>query len=161
MLDLDAYIPRLYRAFTAAPRPREDEITPHRCCECDEVTKRLAPHEAARVPDEDMAWLGDTLPLLGPVAFRFYYPRFIEYCLSEPESMLDAVINYGLAPYGDLDTAERNRFAKFTPSEARVVLEFVEHRAAMPDSEFDRAYLDKAWEFWAALAERADAEEET
>lgn len=155
-VNVDDYIPRLYRAFVAAPRPQKDEVTPHRCWECDEVDERLAPHEAAHVPDEDMTWLGDTLPLLGPPAFRYYLPRFIEFCLAQPESMLDAVINYNLAPTGDLDVGERNRFANFTPSEARVVLEFVEHRANRDDADLDRAYLDKAWEFWATLAGRSD-----
>jgi hypothetical protein len=150
------YIPRLYRVFAGAPRPQKEEITPHRCCECAEVTERLAPHEAARVPDEDMLWLGDSLPLLGPAAFRYYLPRFLEFCLTQPPSMLDAVLNYNLAPTGDLDLGERNRFADFTPTEARVVLEFVEYRAKGDDTDLDRAYLDKAREFWATLAERRE-----
>jgi hypothetical protein len=151
--DVDGYVARLYRAFSEAPRPRADEIAPHRCCECDEVARRLAPHEAARVPDDDMQWLGDTLPLLGPAAYRYYLPRFLEFCLVTPPSMLDAVINYNLAPTGDLDVGERNRFSGFTPVEARVVLEFVEHRASDPDLELDREYLDEARAFWTALAE--------
>jgi hypothetical protein len=160
-VDIDDYIARLYRAFAAAPRPREDEITPHRCCECGEVTKRLGPHEAANVPDDDMQWLGDTLPLLGPAAFRYYLPRFIEHCLKSPPSMLDAVINYSLSPSGDLDVGERNRFARFSPAEARLMLEFVEHRASVPDLDFDRDYFDAAWLFWSALAGRdKDGKEE-
>jgi hypothetical protein len=156
IVDIAGYLERLYRAFAATPRPREDEIAPHRCCECDEVVRRLAPHESARVPDDDMLWLGDTLPLLGPAAYRYYLPRFIEFCLVQPPAMLDAVINYNLAPTGDLDVGDRNRFAAFTPGEARVVLEFVEHRRAEPDLDLDREYLDKAREFWAALAEEAE-----
>jgi hypothetical protein len=152
--DIAGYVERLYRAFSATPRPARDEIAPHRCCECDEVVRRLAPHESDGVPDHDMLWLGDTLPLLGPAAYRYYLPRFIEFCLANPPGMLDAVINYNLAPTGDLDVGDRNRFAAFTPGEARVVLEFVEHRAAEPDLDLDREYLDKAWEFWAALAEQ-------
>lgn len=157
--DIDSYVARLYRAFSAAPRPQADEIAPHRCCECDEVARRLAPHEAALVPDDDMLWLGDSLPLLGPAAFRYYLPRFIQFCLVKPPSMLDAVIDYNLHPTGDLDVADRNRFSTFQPGEARLVLEFVEHRACDPDLEPDREFLDKAWEFWAALAERAEEKE--
>ncbi len=157
---IEDYISRLYRAFSDAPRPAKDEIAPHRCCECGEVTERLAPHEAARVPDDDMLWLGDTLPLLGPAAYRYYLPRFLEFCLTTPPSMLDAVINYNLAPTGDLDVGERNRFSQFTPAEARIVLEFVEHRATEPGADHDREFLDKAWEFWADLAERKGDKED-
>jgi hypothetical protein len=76
-VDIDAYIRRLYIAFAEAPRPSEMQITPHRCGECDEVTARLARHESTEVPVEDMHWLGDSLPLLSPKAFRYYLPRFI------------------------------------------------------------------------------------
>jgi hypothetical protein len=142
------YIERLYQAFADAPRPAPDEITPHRCGECDEVAARLSPHVARAVPHEDMLWLGDSMPLLGPKAFRYYLPRFIEFCLVTPRSNTEALINYNLAPSGSLDVGERNRFAHFADAERRVVLEFVEHRLALPDSEPDRRYLEDALSFW-------------
>jgi hypothetical protein len=157
--DIAGYVERLYRAFSATPRPTEDEIAPHRCCECDEVAQRLGPHESSRVPDDDMLWLSDSLPLLGSAAYRYYLPRFIEFCLVKPQGMLDAVINYSLSPTGDLDVGDRNRFATFTPGEARLVLEFVEHRASDPELELDREHLDKAWLFWASLAGQAEEKE--
>lgn len=157
MKDVDAYVVRLYSAFHDAPRPKRDEIAPHRCCECAEITSRLAPHEARDVPEDDMLWLGDTLPMLGPTAFRYYLPRFIEFCLKAPASMLDAVINYNLAPTGELDVGDRNRFQGFTSVEARAVLEFVEHRVAQPEADFDEAHLMPALDFWTKLA-RADEE---
>jgi hypothetical protein len=155
-VNVSEYVTRLYAAFASAPRPKKAEITPHRCCECDEVNERLGPHEAAFVPDDDMLWLGDTLPLLGPAAFRYYLPRFLEFCLTQPPSMIDAVINYNLAPTGDLDVGERNRFSQFTPAEARVVLEFVEHRFDEPGAELDKEYLEKAHNYWQALAGRGN-----
>jgi hypothetical protein len=142
------YIGRLYEAFAGAPRPRRDEITPHRCAECDEVADRLSPHTARAVPHDDMLWLGDSLPLLSPKAFRYYLPGFIEFCLVTPQSSTEAVINYNLAPSGSLDVGERDRFAQFTDAERRVVLEFVEYRLALPDNEFDEEYLQDALSFW-------------
>jgi hypothetical protein len=142
------YIARLYRAFAGAPRPERGEITPHRCAECDEVAARLSPHDARAVPDDDMLWLGDSLPLLSPKAFRYYLPRFIEFCLGTPQSSTDAVINYNLAPSASLDVGERNRFAGFADAERRVVLEFVEHRLGLPDNELDQPYLECAVVFW-------------
>jgi hypothetical protein len=62
------------------------------------------------------------------------------------------VINYNLAPSGDLDVGERNRFEHFDAAERRVVLEFVEYRIALPDSEFDQRYLEDALSFWGIAA---------
>lgn len=130
------------------PRPERGEITPHSCDECDEVSARLSPHRAGDVPSADMHWLGDSLPLLSPKAFRYYLPRFIEFCLLTSQSSVEAVINYNLAPSGDLDVGERNRFAGFTAAQRQVVLEFVELRANSPDYQSDRAYLKDALAFW-------------
>lgn len=147
-VDSADYIGRLYRAFTSAPRPQLDEITPHRCAECDEVAARLSPHAARAVPCDDMQWLGDSLPLLSPKAFRYYLPRFIEFCLATPQSSTDAVINYNLAPSASLDVGERNRFAHFADAERRAVLEFVQYRLGLPDNEFDQQHLEGALSFW-------------
>jgi hypothetical protein len=147
-VDSGDYIGRLYQAFAGAPRPTLDEITPHRCAECDEVAARLSPHVARAVPHDDMLWLGDSMPLLGPKAFRYYLPRFIEFCLITPRSSTEAVINYNLAPSGSLDVGERNRFAYFADAERRVVLEFVKYRLALPDNEHDQEYLQDALSFW-------------
>jgi hypothetical protein len=147
-VDVAGYIDRLYRAFAQAPRPGPAEITPHRCGECDEVSARLSRHGARDVPHDDMHWVGDCMPLLSPIAFRYYLPRFIEFCLVTPESSADAVINYNLAPAGELDVGERNRFAGFNEAERQVVLEFVQYRHGMPDSEFDQDYLQRALAFW-------------
>ena len=149
-MDVSAYIDRLYAAFAAAPRPKEDEITPHRCPECDEVAARLAPHESREVPDEDMYWLGDSLTLLGPKSFSYYLPRFIAFCLLHRDSSLDALINYNLAPSGPLDEGERDRFSTFSPSEGRAVLEFVNYRLHLDDVGSDTQYLEQAAKHWRA-----------
>jgi hypothetical protein len=85
-VDVSAYTRRLYAAFAETPRPGEKEITPHRCGECDEVAARLAVHEHSEVPDEEMYWLGDSLPLLCPKAFRYYLPSLVAFCLMHRES---------------------------------------------------------------------------
>ena len=148
IVDVDAYVERLYTAFAEAPRPTAGAITPHRCCECDEVAARLAPHESRNVPSQDMYWLGDSLPLLGPKAFRYFLPRFIEFCLRHGESSLDGLINYNLAPSASLDEGERNRFAGFTPAERSAVLEFVDYRSQLEGAEFDSEHLEQARQFW-------------
>ena len=87
------------------------------------IATRLAPHAVQDVPRDDLLWLGNSaMPLLGPKAFRYYLPRFIEFCLLTPQSSANAVINYNLAPSGDLDVGERNRFAQFNEAERHAVL---------------------------------------
>jgi len=154
-MDVEAYIKRLYIAFDQAPRPRPEEITPHRCGECDEVAARLAPHPHAEVPDDDMDWLGDSLPLLGPTAFRYFLPSFVAFCLRNPQSSVDALINYNLAPSGSLDDGERNRFRWFSVAERQVIAEFVEFRYQQCGADLDRPYLEQAREFWNASSVRS------
>ena len=149
-MDVSAYIKRLYAAFAEAPRPGEGEITSHRCGECDEVASRLAPHEHDEVPDEDMYWLGDSLPLLSPKAFRYYLPSFVAFSFARPDSSLDALINYNLAPSAMLDEGERDRFAYFSAEEREVIAEFVEYRSNLEGAEFDGQYLDQAMQYWGA-----------
>ena len=149
-MDVSTYIKRLYAAFADAPRPSAKEITPHRCGECDEVASRLAPHEHNEVPDEDMYWLGDSLPLLSPKAFRYYLPSFVAFSLTHRESSLDALINYNLAPSPSLDEGDRDRFEYFSPEEREVMVEFVGYRASLEGADFDRQYLDQAVRYWRA-----------
>jgi hypothetical protein len=149
-VDIGAYIKRLYIAFAEAPRPREMEIAPHRCGECDEVASRLAPHEHDAVPDDDMYWLGDSLPLLSPKAFRYYLPSFVAFSLAHQDSSLEALINYNLAPSAELDVGERDRFAYFSPEERKVIAEFVAYRSSLEGADFDRQHLDQAIQYWSA-----------
>jgi hypothetical protein len=149
-VDVTAFITRLYAAFAEAPRPSKDEITPHRCPECDDVAARLAPHNHADVPDADLYFLGDSLPLLSPKAFRYYLPSYVAFCMTHRDSSLDGLINYSLAPSSALDEGDRNRFVYFSPEERSVIAEFVEHRAGLEEAELDRADLDRATQYWGA-----------
>jgi hypothetical protein len=155
LMDVDEYIARLYSAFGDAPRPSRREIAPHRCCECDEVASRLAPHRHDEVPPEDMYWLGDCLPLLSPKAFRYYLPSFVAFCLKHRDSSVEALMNYNLAPCGSLDEGERDRCAYFAPSERAVIAEFVVHRTKeLEDGDYDHQYLEEAAQYWGAPSDR-------
>jgi hypothetical protein len=157
-VDQDGQIRALYGAFAAAPKPARDVITPHRCGECDEVASRLAPHEARSVPDEDTFWLGDSLPLLGPEAFRYYLPRFIEFSVTQPHSSLATLILYSFVPSPTLDIGSQDRFALFTHDERQAILAYLRHRVGLPDAEFERDDIDAAMAYWAGT-DRASAAE--
>jgi hypothetical protein len=142
----------IYAAFASAPKPRADCITPHRCGECDEVASRLAPHEAQAVPAEDMYWLGDSLPLLAPEAFRHYLPRFLEFTMTHPDCSAEGLILFNLVPSPTLDVGPRDRFTQFTREEAQAVLAFLSYRASLPDAKHERVDIDAAVAFWSRRA---------
>jgi hypothetical protein len=141
----------IYAAFSSAPRPTPDVITPHRCEKCDDLASRLAPYEARQVPDSQMDVVGGDLPLLGPEAFRYYLPRFMEFSLLRRDSDAAAFIIYNLAPDPDLDIGPRNRFLHFTPEERESLRKYIEYRIGIEDPEIDKAIieeLEKALQPW-------------
>jgi hypothetical protein len=145
-MDTTEYVERLYGAFSDAPRPAKEEITPHRCYECDEVTARLAPHQSREVPDDDMFWLGDSMPLLGHKAFRYFLPRFIEFCLRHPNSSANGVIDYNPGPFEDLHADVTAKLHGLNAAERRALLEFVQLRLDSPEC-YDSQYLENAKDF--------------
>jgi hypothetical protein len=150
-----AYIDRLYTAFSDAPRPDAKDIAPHRCLECDDVQLLLAPYDSRSVPDDAMSKLGDSLTLLGPNAFRYYLPRYIAFSIQHPESKLNEMINFNLAPSESLDEGSRDRFLSFAPRERQAVLEFVRYRAQLEFAELDGEYLEQAEKFWGAAPNKS------
>lgn len=139
----------IYAAFGSAPKPNRDVITPHRCPECDDTTARLAPYDAAHVPDTDMHRLGQCLTLLGPEAFRYYLPRFIEFSMAHPDSDAARYIVYNLAPAADLDIGPRNRFLYFTADERKALHKYIEYLAAFEDPLMDKGAVEQALQSWA------------
>lgn len=134
----------IYAAFKSAPKPNRDVITPHRCPECDDIAGRLAPHEAAHVPDAEMHHLGQSLTFLGPEAFRYYLPRFIEFSMAYPDSDAARYIVYNLAPAADLDVGSRNRFLYFSTDERKALRKYIEYLASSQDPYLDEKAVDEA-----------------
>lgn len=136
----------IYAAFSSAPKPKRDVITPHRCPECDDITARLAPYEAAHVPDSEMQRLGQGLALLGPEAFRHYLPRFIEFSMAYADSDVARYIVYNLVPDADLDVGPRNRFQFFSTAERKALRKFIEHLGSSEDPCLDENAVKRALE---------------
>lgn len=51
----EEFIEKMYRVFSVAEKPGIDEMTPHRCLECDEVRDQLHPYDQREIPD-DLPW---------------------------------------------------------------------------------------------------------
>jgi hypothetical protein len=141
-------IERIYAAFSAAPRPDADEITPHRCWECDEVRDRLNRYQVREVPIDDMEWIGDCLPLLSPKALRYYLPRYLEYSITHQSSNARDFVLFHLSAEDPSQEYWSERYAAFSAPEQEAILHYLRYRATSPDAEFDQEALQRALEYW-------------
>ncbi|HEY6643194.1 DUF6714 family protein [Povalibacter sp.] len=139
---------RLYAAFAAAARPALHEITPHRCWACDAVRARLARHQSREVPIADMEWLGDSLPLLGPKALRYYLPRYFEFSLTHRHSTACESVLYHLTAEQPASDYWAARYGVFSPGERDAIVEYLRYRAAWPDAEIEQERLERGLRFW-------------
>lgn len=111
--------------------------------EREEIRDLLAPHAARDVPEEDLGRypLYTMFPFLSTASYRYYMPRFIEYCVKNPNSTLGEFLLYSLA-----DDHERSR--SFCPGERAVVREYLKYLAAKPGAELDAENISAALEKW-------------
>ncbi len=75
----EKFIEEMYKVFENTPKPVKDDMTPHRCIECDEVRDQLSEYEKREIPDKLVNYHGDALPLLSPNALHYYLPRYMEF----------------------------------------------------------------------------------
>lgn len=132
----------VYAAFSEAPRPSADEITHHRCPECDDVRDLLHPFTAREVPDLEQYPLYSALSLLTAPAYRYYLPRYIANAVQTPSSNAAEMLLYSLGRTSD------DRVAGFSPRERVAVLEFVDHLEKLVTVDSDRYYIDEARKLW-------------
>ena len=94
------FIEKMYEAFSSAEKPELDEIAPcrHKCLECDEIKYGLHPYNVKDVPDELIAKLNESLPLLSPKALRYYLPRYMEFGLLNQDHIVFELTLYHLTP---------------------------------------------------------------
>ena len=137
----------IYAAFSAATRPSSREIPDHDPDgdqEREQIRDLLAPHAAREVPGEILGRhpLYTMCPLLSAASYRYYMPRFIEYCLEEPNSMLSGSLLFSLAYTHD------QRDSAFSAEERGVVREYLEHLAGQPGAQLDAEDIAAAREKW-------------
>lgn len=145
---LEDLIEQIYAAFAFAPRPEADEITPHRCPECDEVRDRLAACMPRSISAGHMEWLGDSLPLLSPKALRYFLPRYLEFSLTHRDSNACELVLYHLAAEHPEGEYWIERYFQFSQPEREVLVEYLQHRANWPEFEFEKSWILRGIEFW-------------
>jgi hypothetical protein len=143
----EEFIEKMYSAFSNAEKPAIDEMTPHRCIECDEVRDQIHTFDKREVPDHLLHYHGDALPLLSPKALRYYFPRYIEFgLLNQDENAFDNCL-YHLAPK-ETDDYWRERVSIFSSEEKKSLRTYLLMRRDMEDAEFDEEYIVKGLETW-------------
>ncbi len=135
-------IERIYRAFAQAPQPEANQITQHRCDECDTVRDMLAPFLVREVPDLEAYPLYSALPRLTAQAYRYYLPRYIAQALGNPSSLAGEMLIYSIAQEFD------ERVSAFSLPERAAILEFVDYLETMAQSEDDIYYVITARRLW-------------
>ena len=137
----------MYQVFSSVKKPDINKMTPHRCCECDEVRDQLHAYDKRDVPEKLLHYHGDAIPLLSPKALRYYLPRYIEFgLLNQDANAFDNVL-YALAP-DELDDYHTERINVFTKEEKKIFVKYLLLRQTMEDAEYDKEYIDKGLEAW-------------
>lgn len=146
------FIDQVYLAFRDARQPLDDEITLHRCIECDDIRDTFKPYSVQNVPDGKVEWLAHSLCFLSPIALRYYLPRCIEFDISNPNSWVgDSVIAF-LSTRNASDPNWIERHNEFSQNERRIVAEYLEILQARINTNIDDKELTTALEIWESKA---------
>ena len=141
-------IDTVYVAFDAAPRPAADEITSHRCCECDRVRDDLARFRARDVPDDVLSYHGDSIPLLTPKAFRYFLPRYIQFTCDHPGENATEILLFNLSPEVPSSEFWSGRCDDFSDPERESILRYLAYRKTWRDAYLDAGEIERAIRFW-------------
>ena len=139
---------KIYDAFSGARRPSASEIPDIENgggdLERQEIRDLLAPHAAPEVPADALSKypLYTSLVFLSAASYRYYMPRFIEYCIENPGSTLSGSLIWNLGRSDD------DRIAKFSPDERAIIRAYIEHCAAQPDAHLDADSIIEARRLW-------------
>lgn len=150
IFDLE-FIERMYRTFDDAPQPKVEEITLHRCIECDDIRDSFKSYSARNVPDSKVEWLASSLCFLSPIAFRHYLPRCIEFSIQNSStSSYDNIVGF-LASQNSTDSYWKERVNQFSKKEKVIVAEYLDFLRVQYDYDVEQDELAAAIKVWDAL----------
>ena len=147
-------IEQTYAAFAEAPRPGRDEITSHRCSECDGIRDQFAKYSVRDVPKELIGFENAALPLMTPKALRYFMPRFVDFSIRPDfdDSVVIDFLLYHLGPEKMREPYWVARFGEFSDRERRAVADYIASRKTWPGGGYDGGYhdqfFDRAEQIW-------------
>jgi hypothetical protein len=95
-----------------------------------------------------MEWIGDSLPLLNPMALRYYLPRYLEFSITHQSSTACEFVLYHLAAENPEEEYWKERYTVFSPSEREAIVQYFQHRSTWPDADIDKEWLQRGLAFW-------------
>jgi len=144
------FIERMYLTFDDARQPKVEEITLHRCIECDDIRDSFKSYSARNVPGSKVEWLASSLCFLSPVAFRHYLPRCIEFSIQNSSSpSYDNIVGF-LAIQNSTDSYWKERINQFSKKEKVIVAEYLDLLRARKNLAVDKDELATAIQVWNA-----------
>lgn len=134
-------------AFSSAPRPSADNIAPHRCDECADVTRYLDGRDPLAFDEEALRGCIWDLPLLSAEAKRYYLPAWLLASIRDPEGSdaTDALVyaldgDHRWDPEGGYTEGQRAVIVRYLES----MIEYVDDGTG-----FFWPFLQRALERWA------------
>jgi hypothetical protein len=138
-------IEQTYAAFSRAPRPSINQMTSHRCGECDGIRDEFAKYRARDVPSHSINNNTAVLSLITPMALRYYMPRFVEYSIvpTFADSVIIDSLLYQLGPEKTHEPYWAERLSIFAEVERAAVANYIATRKTWPDGGYDGGYHDQ------------------
>jgi hypothetical protein len=142
--NLDALSREILEAFPKLTPPPTENLTSHRCPECDGVRDDFSGVEWWAAENKLLDDNYDDLPLFTPEAFHYYLPAFLLRSLDQFEddsSVLQFTI-YSLSPTKTPtdDPRYRERLSWFTPKQVAAISGFL--KCVLADEELYNYYAD-------------------
>ena len=138
-------------AFKEAPRPAREEITNHRCCECDRIRDDFAQYSVTDVPESVIEYHQDSIPLLSPKAFRYFLPRYVQVSCENRESDVTDMLLFNLSPDDPDSEFWSCRCDDFTESEKQAIINYLTYRKSWPDAVVDNRWIEPGMVYWANM----------
>ena len=124
-------------AFAGMPKPAQEAIAPHRCCECDTLAADLFPHTWCALPDDVLRGHVWDLPLLSDEAKQYYLPAWLLHALADDRSDATDALVFAL----DADHRWKP-VTPYTPQQWLVIDRWLAHMRGRVD-EFFQADIDR------------------
>lgn len=130
-MDAETILERLAAAFPSEPVPDRDALFNGHCCECVEVSEAFGYKPWPAITLDELRAGGETA-LLTPMAWRYYLPAVIAWCVRAPKAVdvIQDNLVYQLEPPEPTDEAPLHewfwqRAVDFTEEQRLVILDFL------------------------------------
>jgi hypothetical protein len=160
MRDPDAVVAQVAAAFPRAPVPPREALFNGHCCECAEISDAFGYKPWPEVSLEELRAGGETA-LLTPIAWQYYLPAAITWCVRAPGpvDVIQDNLGYQLAPREATDQEGlhewfRQRASGFTAEQRLAIAAYLHWYRERQEAEYARfrvkppPHVYRALEYW-------------